>query len=515
MSLPTLKVPVAEYAPDLPSVGGKSANVMNVFQRTPISYGPLGSPSPLTSALPTRCQGAYFGLDSSANVNGFAGDSLNLWRFTANATSWSNVSKSANAYGISSSDQWHFCLYGIRVIATDYADNVQSFVLGQSTTFADLITTSNPPKARFCCVAKSFLVLADTSDATYGAQRQRIWWSRNGNPTAFDDPGANAQLAAQFETSYQDLLGEGGPIMGIVGNLGQADLLIFQQHAVFRGVWVGSPNVFDFFPMEGVRGCIASGSIAQLGGQCFYLGEDDFYLNDGAQSIPIGANKIAKTFFADLDQNYLNLISSAIDPINKLYIVFYPGSGHNGSSANKMLMCNWQLGYKWSVAIPLAFGGDLITRALSFGYTLDQIYTVLGYKLDTMPFPLDSRVWQGGSLLLGIFDASHRLNFFTGTPLAATVETAEIQPFNGRVGRIINSRPIVDGLGTVPSVAIATRNRQMDQLLYGNAVAMDSLGQCPQRAVGRYLRGKILVSSSSWTNISGLEVEGSPAGVRY
>lgn len=515
---PPLILRVSEYAPDMPDyMNTQSGNVLNVIPRTPTSYGPLSTPAVFSGALTTRCQGAYFGLDSSGNVDGFAGDSKNLWRMTAStAPAWSSVSKSANAYSISASDQWKFTLYGTRVIATNIADPVQSFILGSSSTFSDLIVTANPPKASFAAVVKSFLVLANTSDATYGAQPQRVWWSRNGNPTSFDDPGSLPQLASEFETGYQDLLGDGGDIVGLVGNLGNADGAVFMQHAIWRMAWQGAASgVFQFFPAQGVRGCAASGSIAQLGAVCYYLGEDGFYVFDGAESSPIGFNKVDKSFFADLDQQYVSSISAAIDPINKLYIILYPGAGHVGANCNKMLLYNWALG-RWAPALPLPAGAEYIMRALSFGYTLDQLYTILGYTLDTLPFPLDSRVWTGGSLLLGIFDSAHKLNFFTGNPLAATVDTSEVQPTPGGVTRIYNTRPIMDGAAT-PSVAIGVRNDQGATPTFTSPVAKTSLGTAPQRALGRYVRSRITVpsSASSWTHLSGVELEGAPAGARY
>lgn len=523
MARPPLVLTVAEYGPDMPDYQASQSNtVLNVVPRTPQSYGPIAAPVVFSGALTTRCQGAYFGLDSSASVNGFAGDSQNLWQLTqATAPAWSNVSKSANAYGISADDQWRAALYGTRIIFTNLTDPVQSFVLGTSSKFADLIVTANPVKAKFCGVVKTYLVLAYTSDPNYGAQPQRVWWSRNGNPTSFDDPGAQAQLAAQYETGYQDLLGDGGRIQGIVGNLGNADGAVFQEHAIWRMVWVGSPAIFQFFPAQGVRGCAAPGSIAQLGANVYYLGDDGFYGFDGANATPIGVNRVDKTFYKDLDQNYFGSISAAIDPINKLYIVFYPSNGtltgmaHTGRNANAMLIYNWQLD-RWSSAIPIPTGGEVIIRALSFGYTLDQIYTILGYQLDNMPFPLDSRVWTGGNLLLGIFDTNHKLNYFTGNALAATVDTSEVQPTPGGVTRIFNTRPIIDG-SAIPSVAMGTRNRQGDAVSFGNAIPMTSLGTAPQRALGRYISSRITIpsSASSWTNLSGVELEGAPAGARY
>lgn len=506
--------PAASYAPDMPNYHDDSSdNIMNVIPRTPKSYGPLSSPAAFSAAaLNARCQGAYFGVDSAGNVNGFAGDATNLYQMTAaNSTSWSVVSKSAGAYGLAANEQWTFGLYGQYVVATDFTDNVQGFLLGTDSKFSDLITTANPPKAKYLGTVKSFLVLGNTSDPVYGAQPQRVWWSRNGNPRNFDDP--TSATATQFETSYQDLLGNNGEIHGVIGNLGTADGAIFMEHAIWRMVFSGSPDVFQFFLAEGVRGTEAPGSIAQLGAFVYYLGEDGFYVFDGTNSKPIGVNRVDKTFFADLDQQYLGSISSAIDPINKLYIIGYPGAGHLGANCNKMLLYNWAID-RWSAAIPIPAGFEFIMRGLSFGYTLDQLYTILNYSFDTLPYPLDSRVWTGGSLLLGLFDTAHKLNFFTGTALAATIDSSEQQPNPAGLTRIFNTRPIVDGTAT-PSVAVGVRNRQADTVNLSAAVPMNSIGSAPQRAVGRYVRTETTIPAmSTWTHFSGVEVEGVPAGVR-
>lgn len=506
-------LPAASYAPDMPDYNDEHTDtVLNVIPRTPKTYGPLSAPAPFSGALVARCQGAFFGLDGGGNVFGFAGDATDLYELTSASSNWVGISKSAAAYGCAADARWCFEIFGIRIIATDFTDPVQSFLIGVDSKFSDLITTANPPKARYAAQVLSFLMLANTNDPVYGSQPQRVWWSRNGDPTKFDDP--TSQLAAQFETSFQDLPAEGGQIQGIVGNLGTADAAVVMEHAIWRVQFVGgAAGVFSFFPMEGTRGCLAAGSIAQLGPNFFYLGEDGVYSNDGTSSTPIGANRVDKTFLADLDQNYLGSISSAIDPINKLYIIYYPGTGHLGALCNKMIMYNWQID-RWSQAVPIDAGGEFIVRALSFGYTLDQLYTILGYNLDNLPYPLDSRVWTGGNLLLAIFDANHKLNFFTGNALAATIDSSEQQMVEGGLFRLFNARPIIDGTA-VPSVAIAARNRQNDPAVFGAATAQNSIGTCPQRALGRYMRTETTIPAmSSWTHFSGVELEGVPAGVR-
>lgn len=497
---------IAPYAPDLPDyLAGGTDTALNVISKTPTSYGPMSSPAVYSNAINKRCQGAYFGLDAAGNVDGFAGDANDLYNLTAGSGSWTQISKSSGVYNLVSDGIWQFTRFANRIIATDFSDPIQSFTVGSSSTFTDL--SASAPKARYVALVKSFLVVANTNDPVSGNDPQRVWWSANGDPTNWPTPGT--ALAAQFQSSWNGLYGDGGWIQGLVGNLGNADAAVFMEHAIWRMVFNGGPDVFDFFPAEGVRGTPAPGSIAQNGAVVYYLGEDGFYVFDGAVSMPIGANKVDKTFYNDLNQSYFNRITSAIDPINRLYIISYPSKSSGDGTPDTFLMYNW-ITNNWSKAMVKC---ELMGRALSFGFTLDQLYTKLGYTIDGLPFTLDSRVWTGGSLLLATFDSTHRTNFFTGNFLQATIDSSEIQPFPGQVARIFNTRPIVDG--GAPTVAIATRNRQVDLPIYNSPVAINSIGTAPQRAVGRYLRSETVIpAGATWSHFSGVELDAAPAGYR-
>jgi hypothetical protein len=117
---------------------------------------------------------------------------------------------------------------------------------------------------------------------------------------------------------------------------------------------------------------------------------------------------------------------------------------------------------------------------------------------------------------MGLFDTTHTLNFLTGAPLAATVETQDIQPFPGQRTFVRNSRPLVDGSGTVPSVSLGRRERLVDSVRYGPAMAMNALGTCGVRGSGRYCRAQITIptGSANWLNCSGVELDAVAQGTR-
>lgn len=581
-------LPVAEFAPDMPEFHPKfSQNVLNVIARTPESYGPFPSMAAFSSALGSRCQGAYACLDNSGDVYVFAGDATDLFELTASSATFANVSKSSGGYGIAATERWNLTLFGQRVIAADFADPLQAFLLGTSSAFADLayggitaltltggsgytngtyalsptstgggtgfagtVTVSggaltsysitNPgelygsstsipipagagsgnsgaiaptiatvaPKARYIANVKNFLCAGNTWDPVNGAQPQCVWWSALNDPTNWPTPGT--VTAAEYQSDYNNLYGDGGWIQGVVGNLGTADGAVLMEHAVWRMLYVGPPAVFDFFPAQGVKGCPAPGSIVQLGNLVYYLGEDGFYAFDGTNVTPIGANRVDKWFFSNLDQSNISRVVGTVDPINKQIIWAAPFLMDATGGAPSRLVCyNWQLD-RWTMAEVTL---ETVLRALTFGYTLDQLYTVLGYTIDTLPAPLDSRLWTGGQIALAAFDTTHKLNFFTGPNLAPTVDLGELQLFPGKVSVVKNARPLVDG-GT-PTVSIGTRNRTVDQASFNAGTAMNAIGTCPQRATGRYVRGRItLPAGSSFSHIQGCEVEATAAGAR-
>jgi hypothetical protein len=195
----------------------------------------------------------------------------------------------------------------------------------------------------------------------------------------------------------------------------------------------------------------------------------------------------------------------------------YPGKGNTNGTPNRVLAYRWDL-RRWSI---LDLACEYMVRLLSVGYTLDQLYTILGYSFDgppassapALPAPLDSRVWTGGLVLLGLFDTGHRLNYLTGPNLAATVDSGELQPFPGRRALITGARPWVDG--GIPSIAIGKRDRMTDPVVFTAPSAMNSFGTCPLRTTGRYLRTRVtLPAGATWTNLVGLELDAEPRGER-
>ena len=506
--MPPLQMPIAEYAPDLPDYpAAGSSNVRNVYPRTPQSYGAVASPAAQYNALNSRCQGAAAFRNKAGNVFAFAGDGADLYSLTVGGATWTNASKSAGAYAPAADAQWQFVYFNGDVIATDYSDNVQVYTPGTSSTFTDL--GGGAPQGKYISVVKNaFVVLGNTSDPSNGVLPQRIWWCDAGNAHSWSTPGSSQ--AAEFQAGAVDLLGSGGSVQGFASDLVNADAVVFQEYAVRRMMYAGPPDIFTLLPVENAKGCPAPYSIVANGGTAYYWGQDGIYAFDGGTSLPIGANRVDKTIYRDLDMSVINRVVGSNDPLNRLIWWAYPGAGNTSGNPNRLVAYNWQLD-RFTICDVTC---ETLAQLLSIGYSLDELYTILGYTIDDLPAPLDSSVWTGGRLQLGLFDSAHKLNFLTGTPLAATVETQEVQPIPGRRILVTNARPLVDG--DAPSVSIGKRERQQDAVTYSTPSVLNSMGMCPTRTSGRYIRAQITVpaGSTKWTNISGVELDAVPQGSR-
>lgn len=481
--------------PDHENPGASVAN--NVLPLTAQSYGPLAGLAAISDAVTNRVQGAIAAKDNAGNVFTFAADSDDLFRL--NGTSWTNVSKSAQAYSVDSERMVQFAVFGNRVVAAmGIADPLQTFVMGTDSAFSDLDAAA--PRARHVAVIRDHLMVGNTFDGTDGAQPQRVWFSAIGDPT--DWPTIGSADAASKQSDRRDIR-YGGAVQRIIGAVGGLDGAIFMETAIYRVIYTGPPGVFRITDVERQRGTPAPYSVVNVGRFAFYLGEDDFYLFDGSGSRPLGAQRIAKSFFAELDQNYFYRVVGAADPINKMVFWIYPGSGNTDGEPNRIAVYNWDID-RWSF-------GDVtqqyIFEDLTEGYNLDNADS-LG-NVDNAPHNPDSRAWTAGRLVLSAFDADKKLARYTGSTLEATLETGET---GGNDFIFVDGvRPYIDG-GTV-TVTLRHRNSPSGSVTDDgpNAVGSDGMAHFTREA--RYLRAQCKIAAGgSWGHAQGVDLVGADGG---
>jgi hypothetical protein len=253
--------------------------------------------------------------------------------------------------------------------------------------------------------------------------------------------------------------------------------------------YVGSPLYFQFDTISREIGCYEPGSICQYGNMTFFLSDDGFYMCDGQRVTPIGAEKVDRWFWDDLEPAYNNF-SSAVDPIKKVVIWCY----QNTTGGNSLLIYNWQLG-RWSYG---ATAASYIASAATSSTSLEGLDS-FSASLDALTVSLDSRQWLGGKLIFAGASGA-RIVTFEGSPMSAFIETGDL---SASASLITLARPQIDN-GSA-TVAVASREMLDDTITYSTAVAASNENRVSLRSSGKYHRIKV-VPTGNWTTMAGVDV---------
>lgn len=487
-------VPFAGLEQDLPKLGGQGEKQADNCVWTDGCYKQLLALTTTGDALTARCQGAFAGRDADGNTILYAGDATKLYQ--RSGTAWTD--KSNGTYNTQFSQYWKFRQFNSTVIATNYADNVQSITIGSGSSFADL--DSGAPKARHIGIIGDFVFLGNTSDSTNGIVPHRVQWCAIGAPD--DWPILDTQDAADKQSDDENLDPTYGQVMGIAD--GKKSGLVFQESAITRFTYVGGAEIFDVDTYETSRGLIGPFAFAQIGGEVIYLSKSGFCKTNGTDVAPIGIGRIDDVVLTAIGTTYdADRIYTAVDSLNRLVFFLYPTAV--GADPTTLAIYNY-VEDKWTTGTQTA---EIIFTSKSLGYTLDQLDTLFA-SIDLVTPSLDSSVWQGGQPTVGGFDTSHKLGDFSGSAKTATIDTAEAALNNGGKALVRSVRPLVEG-GTA-TVALLTRNLQSSSQSAGSAVALNSRTGCANfRSRSRYHAARISIAGG-FTRAFGAEFEHYPAG---
>lgn len=478
------------FMPWLPDQDGLSSDAafeaLNVIP-TAMGYRPHPAFASLASATTARVQGAISVRDLAGNIFNFCGDATKLYKLASDGLSQTDVSRTVGgAYAAPAAGWWSFWQFGTYVFAYNGVDALQSFDLSSSSNFAAAAGT--PPIATFGMTVRDFAVVLRVS-----AQWNRAQWSGIDDPTTFVASATTMSDAQDFP--------DGGAIMGGVG--GEYGI-IFQERAIRRMTFTGPPTVFAFDKITQNLGCRAEGSIAAYEDLIFNLADDGLYmLRGGAEIVPIGAEKVDRWLETDIDGNYLYRVSSAIDPINKTYIMGYASTSAANGTPDSAILYHWPTG---KFARVESVHEIIYSAATQSGITLDGLDAISG-SIDALAHSLDSRIWTGsGRLLLAAFNSSHQQGYFSGSNLEATIETGDANLIPGKKSTIRAARPIIQGTSVTPTITIGSRNRMQDAISYGSAVGANSNGVCRVRKKARYHRAKVgIPAASTWQHAIGID----------
>jgi hypothetical protein len=324
------------------------------------------------------------------------------------------------------------------------------------------------------------------------ADDQAIW-------SEFND--SSGWTAGTNQSDTQPLLGGGSAVAIVGGEYG----LIFQKNEIKRVSYVGVQGdiIFQFDTISPEIGCMAQGSVCNVGRLVFFLSERGFEMCDGQSVLPIADEKFNRWFFDTYSRAEIADITSAIDAQRSEVAWCMPGN------PGRLIIYNWVLKRGATVELPVS----AVFTGFTTSVTLESLDALYPSGIDSMDVSLDDPRFQGGSPALLAVNTSDEFGQLVGDNLRATVQLKNVEPSPGRRSRIRNLRPITDA--TSLTATVDARQRLGDAESVESAASLRDSGRMPIRSNGRYCDITLSIpEDEDWTFIQGVELEFEGGGAR-
>lgn len=394
--------PTLGLAPDAdPSIIGVLTDCSGVI---PSMRGMKGAPSPITGGIATlaaTCQGTVVTTLLDGTQRWIAGTGTKLYE--AGASTWSDIS--GTAYAMSSTSRWRFAQQGNVTLGV----NNTSTIVASTGSAVSFTVIAGGPVAALTEVVGQFALVANTSVST-----SQWRCSALGDYTSW-----TAAVATQATSGL--LTDAPGPLTGLK-RFGGA-VVAFKKSAMFYGVYVGAPTVWDFKQIPGEVGAMTQEAIANIGTpenpKLIFMGADDFYVFDGSRPVPIGTNRVREQVFNSLQQSRYFACAAHHDKAKSIVRFWYPVT--DTMMPDKCVVYNYRTD-KW--------GRDDRQIQLPTDYALAGVsYDGLGGQYATyadLPnLPYDSAFQSNSQTLPGIFDTTGTVKTLTGPAATTSLTTGD------------------------------------------------------------------------------------------
>ncbi|MGE5452428.1 MAG: hypothetical protein ACM3VZ_11380 [Acidobacteriota bacterium] len=472
------------FAPDAdPTTAGVVTDCTNMI---PAVVGMESAPSAATPsgvpALAAACQGAAVvsKLDDTRRV--FAGTATKMYELVAGV--WTDRSRVGNYTGTTDT-VWSITQFGDATLCSNKTELIQRSTAG---AFADIATA---PKAKVIFSAGAFVMALNIND---GTDKPDGWACC----AVYDDTSWTPSVSTQATTGR--LVATAGPI-NAGAKLGEY-AVAYKARSIYLGQYVGAPVVWDWIQVPGGEaGCVGQSALCDLGGQHFFVGEDNFWLFDGTRPVPLSDGVIRSWFFNNSSQVYKYKTTCIFDKATNRVWVFYVS--RNGTYLDSAVVYH-VLTKQWGVA-------DMsIEAAVQFVSEAATIDGLTG-TIDTLPnVAFDSQYWLAGGRSLSIFNTSHQLQSLTGLSTTSSITTAHFGD-NNTLTVLDMIRPrFIKSPSSATSVSFGVINAG-DTFTQGTTSTLTN-GKFDARQCARW--HKAVLSFTGSTQIADVAFNLKPAGLR-
>jgi len=231
------------------------------------------------------------------------------------------------------------------VIATNGYDTPQMWPLssGIPSKTHPMIELSNwPASTNKCSVIRSFRTfLVGLNWQRANPEPRLVKWSTESSfysaPSTWDEGDATLD-AGEYELA--DTPGE------IVDGLPLGDsFIIYKNDSIYIMNYVGTPYIFSFKLLTPTIGCLTKNAVAEFEGGHFFMGNSDFYLNDGQSIKPLLPDKLRRAVFDVINAGDTSNPSwmkcfVVADHLHTEMLACYPSDA--ATTVDKAVIWNWR-----------------------------------------------------------------------------------------------------------------------------------------------------------------------------
>ncbi len=352
-------VPFSEYKPDLSDYEGSSErDALNVVPRAD-GYGPFPSLAAISLSLGEQCRGGFAAYKTDGSVVVFAATATDLFLLNNTTFAWSKVSLAGGPYAaVSDSDMWIFRQFNNLVFVTQANALLQVFDISTSTEFANAL--GSPPQARYMDIVGRFIVLTGLL-----SNPNRVQWSGLN-----DVNSANSWTVGLNSSDLQDLA-DGGFCRGIAG--GETGVIL-QDTIIRRMIYLpGSPIIFQIEKIAEGLGIYGPYSLVRSGSIVLFYSLKGFHrIDPGGVPMPIGRERVDRTFSTDLDPGNLQLFQGMVDPRSSRVLWAYKSVNGIVNQFDKLLCYDAVL----DKFTPIRTAGECLLQLSQPGITLEALDAV-------------------------------------------------------------------------------------------------------------------------------------------
>jgi len=511
----TFPIPLGQWLPDQTDYKNPGTVVAKNVYPSSGGFTPFESPAGTGDAVSEAVVGSALFIKADNTPLIVGGTSTRLFSRVSGT-----VTETAGYTALGSDHVWRFERYNDMIIAVTPNNTPQYLTdLDADTSWSDL--GGSPPKAAIIGRVSDFIVMGDLTDIDASTQPYRVRWSALNNPNG-DWVTDRGELS-----DYRDLDPKYGRITGITG--GRFGI-VFQERAIWRMTFIGSPKVFDFEEISVDRGCAAPDSVVTIGFDTYFLSQDGFYATNGSAIDTIGSQRVTEWFIGEVKQAEYDRVQGALNwPKQAIIWSFIPTDSSTfvrqiiySFAEDSWSYASEAVHFLVKVKTDATTIGDLATLfpgglgdigAIGSSDFESKNYTLAAFTADTTgPYSVSDYVTDG--YIEGMPSGSE-LAVLSGPAREATLETGDFQIHLGSNSHVNGILPVVENVSGNTRTQVLSRSRQG----FGQSASISTTegvdGFCPHKTDARFIAARMtLPAGASWNNASAVHVRARKSGNR-